>query len=282
LAVASSEKLCFAGLDVGSLSSKAVLMEGGNIIASCAIPTGANPRLAGDRVFEIALAAVGRRKADVSYIVGTGYGRVNLPFVNKTVTELTCHAKGAHYINSEIRTVIDIGGQDSKVIRVDADGNMIDFVMNDKCAAGTGRFLEVMAKALELNLDEFGECALQSQHPCTINNTCAVFAESEVISLLASGQPKCDVAAGLHFGVAQRIGNMAKRIGLVPEMAFVGGVAKNKGARRALEDFLEMRFLSETCDPQLNGALGAAVLAREIHSNPDAHRSVGVTVNREN
>jgi predicted CoA-substrate-specific enzyme activase len=144
---------------------------------------------------------------------------------------------------------------------------MVDFAMNDKCAAGTGRFLEVMAKALEISLEEIGQCALQSQSPCCINNTCAVFAESEVISLLALGSAKEDIAAGLHLGVAQRVGNMARRMGLNQEVAFVGGVANNMGARKALGDFLEIRFVNSTLDPQLNGALGAAVLAREWYQS---------------
>ncbi len=277
-----SEKLLFAGLDVGSLSCKAVLLSADAIVAHCTVQTGANPRLTGEKALENALVEAGKHRQQVAYIVGTGYGRVNLPFVDKTITELTCHAKGAHYLNPEVRTVIDIGGQDSKVIRVDTDGNMIDFAMNDKCAAGTGRFLEVMARALELSLEKLGECSLQSQKPCSISNTCAVFAESEVISLLASGRDKNDIAAGLHLGVAQRVGNMVKRIGLVPEVAFVGGVAKNMGAQQTLEDFLEIRFVPATCDPQLNGALGAAVLAREIYCSPDAKHAMTTFMHREN
>jgi (R)-2-hydroxyacyl-CoA dehydratese activating ATPase len=241
-----------------------VILGSDGIVARFVIQTGANPRLAGEKAFENALALTGKGKDQVAYIVGTGYGRVNIPIADKTVTELTCHAKGAHYLNPEVRTVIDIGGQDSKVIQVDSNGNMVDFAMNDKCAAGTGRFLEVMAKALEMNLEEIGTGALKSEQPCSINNTCAVFAESEVISLLALGHAKEDIAAGLHIGIAQRVGNIAKRLGLKQEIAFVGGVAKNAGARKALEDFLEIRFLPATEDPQLNGALGAAVLAREI------------------
>jgi (R)-2-hydroxyacyl-CoA dehydratese activating ATPase len=280
--VPDSEISLFAGLDVGSLSTKAVLLDGDAILAHCIIPTGANPRLAGENALETTLADAGKTRKQIAYLIGTGYGRVNLPFVNRTITELTCHAKGAHYLNPEVRTVIDIGGQDSKAIRVDANGNMVDFAMNDKCAAGTGRFLEVMAKALELSLDELGALSLQSENPCSISNICAVFAESEVISLLASGQAKDDIAAGLHMGVAQRVGNMVKRIGLAHEIAFVGGVAKNKGAQRTLEDFLEVHFVSPTCDPQLNGALGAAVLAREIYSSPEANRAMGTIIQKGN
>lgn len=233
------------------------------IVSHSLVATGAQPRAAGEAALERALAGSGGTREDVRCVVGTGYGRVNLPMADRTVTELTCHAKGAHYLNPEVRTVIDIGGQDSKVIHVDHEGNMIDFAMNDKCAAGTGRFLEVMTRALELTLEELGESALQARRPCAITNTCAVFAESEVISLLASGEAKVDIAAGLHRAIAQRVGNMARRLGVLSSVAFVGGVAKNAGVRKALEEFLEIRFVPTELDPQLNGALGAAVLARE-------------------
>jgi (R)-2-hydroxyacyl-CoA dehydratese activating ATPase len=259
-----SAELFYAGLDVGSLSTKAVLVCNDAIVAHCTIPTGANPRLAGEKALEKALAMVDSRNKQAAYIVGTGYGRINLPFADRTITELTCHAKGAHYLYPNVRTVIDIGGQDSKVIRVDSDGNMIDFMMNDKCAAGTGRFLEVMARALEMDLEQFAWCGQQSENPCPISSTCAVFAESEVVGLLAAGRDKGEISAGLHAAVAQRVGNMAKRIGVVREIAFVGGVAKNKGAFKALENFLGIQFTSFSQDPQINGALGAAVLAKEL------------------
>lgn len=259
-----SKKFIFAGLDVGSMATKAVLLSNGSILASRINPTGADPRAAGERALDKVLSDAGRSYPELSYVVGTGYGRINLPFVNKTLTELTCHAKGAHFIHPEARTVIDIGGQDSKVILLDSNGNMVDFAMNDKCAAGTGRFLEVMANALELSLDGLSSCALQSPKPCPITNTCAVFAESEVISLLASGHTKTDVAAGLHLAIANRVGTLARRIGLNPEIVFAGGVAKNMAVRKALEEFLGIQFLPTRFDPQLNGALGAAVLAEEF------------------
>jgi predicted CoA-substrate-specific enzyme activase len=261
--------LVFAGLDVGSLATKAILMSNDAIMARFIALTGANPKKAGKEALDQVLSMAGKDRTQLSYVVGTGYGRVNLPFANRTITELTCHAKGAHFSNKEIRTVIDIGGQDSKVIHVDRDGNMIDFAMNDKCAAGTGRFLEVMSKALELSLPDLGDCALQSKKPCSITNTCAVFAESEVISLLAAGQAKDDIAAGLHQAIAQRVGNLAQRMGVMPEIVFVGGVAKNAGVQKALEDFLEIKFVSSYYDPQFNGALGAAALAKEIYCNSD-------------
>lgn len=260
-----NEQILFAGLDVGSLTSKSVLLGADSVLAHCTVPTGSNPRLAGERALEGALAGAGRDKGAIAYLVGTGYGRVNLPGAQRTVTELTCHARGAHFANPKARTVIDIGGQDSKVIRMDANGNMVDFAMNDKCAAGTGRFLEVMARALELDLEDLGAVAERSAAPCPINSICAVFAESEVVSLLAAGHEKQDVVAGLHQAVAQRVGNMAARIGIEAEVVFVGGVAKNRGVARALERFLGISFVSPVVDPQINGALGAAVLARDIY-----------------
>lgn len=251
---------------MGSLATKAVLLSNGSILASRIDPTGANPRSAGERALDWILSDAGKNRLQLSYIIGTGYGRINLPFANRTVTELTCHAKGAYFLYPEARTVIDIGGQDSKVIHLDANGNMVDFAMNDKCAAGTGRFLEVMANALELSMHGMSEGALQSPNPCPITNTCAVFAESEVVSLLASGHSKADVAAGLHRAIAQRVGTLAMRLGLNREVVFAGGVAKNLAVRKAMENFLEISFLPEIGDPQLNGALGAAVLAQEIFS----------------
>ena len=255
----------FAGIDVGSLATKAVLMRGREILCHCIMQTGSTPLATACSAIDKILDLSGSMGEEIACVVGTGYGRVNLPFAKRTVTELTCHAKGAHYLNPAIHTVIDMGGQDSKVIRVDRDGNMIDFCMNDKCAAGTGRFLEVMAKALEISVEELGACALDSPAPCPINNTCAVFAESEVISLLASGRAREDIAAGLHSAIAQRVGNMAMRVGIEGEVVFVGGVAKNAGVRRALEEFLGIRFVSIGQDPQINGAIGAALLAGESH-----------------
>ncbi|MEW6326448.1 MAG: acyl-CoA dehydratase activase [Thermodesulfobacteriota bacterium] len=253
----------FAGIDVGSLAAKAVLVDRGRIVAKSTIATGADPQQAGKKVFEQALLLAACRPEDIAFIVGTGYGRIALPFAHRTVTEITCHGKGAYHLHSETRTVIDIGGQDSKVIRLDESGRVYDFVMNDKCAAGTGRFLEVMARALELELDELGEFFLQSGRPSLINSTCTVFAESEVISLLAQGETKQNITAGLHLAIARRVSNMAARVGIQPEVVFAGGVAKNVGLRKALEDALGIRFAQMDIDPQLMGALGAAIVAKE-------------------
>jgi len=256
----SSSRL-FAGIDVGSLTAKCVLLTGHGIQAYTVLDTGTSPVRAGESAFNQTLLKAGVNKADVRYSVGTGYGRVSLSFVDVAVTELTCHARGAHFLDPEVRTVIDIGGQDSKVIRLNSDGSMFDFVMNDKCAAGTGRFLQVMARALETELEPFA--TELSVRPVCINSTCAVFAESEVVSLLAAGEKMADIAAGLHLSVAKRVGNLAKRLGLQKKIVFVGGVAKNKGVRKALEEYLEVQFAGLELDPQIIGALGAAVIAGE-------------------
>ncbi len=253
----------FAGIDVGSLTAKCVLL-GKNGIQACAfMGTGTKPNKAGETVFGQALDKAGAEKADVKYSVGTGYGRISLSFVDMIITELTCHARGAHFIDPGVRTVIDIGGQDSKVIRLNSDGSMSDFAMNDKCAAGTGRFLQVMAQVLETELENLGEFSLTSIQPSFINSICTVFAESEVVSLLASGEKVENIAAGLHFSVAKRVGSMAKRLGLQNKIVFVGGVAKNIGVRNALENYLNIQFATLDQDPQIIGALGAAVLAKE-------------------
>ncbi|OQW99193.1 MAG: hypothetical protein BWK74_02740 [Desulfobacteraceae bacterium A6] len=258
-----AEDPLFAGIDVGSLTAKCVLISKNGIHAYAVMDTGTKPNKAGETVFAQALDKMGARKSNVKYSVGTGYGRISLSFVDMVITELTCHACGAHYLDPEVRTVIDIGGQDSKVIRLNTDGSMSDFIMNDKCAAGTGRFLQVMAQALETELEDLGEFSLTSTQPSCINNICTVFAESEVISLLASGETRVDIAAGLNESIARRVGLLANRIGLDRNIAFVGGVAKNIGLRMALEKFLGKKFVSISQDPQITAALGASLIARE-------------------
>ena len=250
----------FIGIDIGSRTTKGVVLYNGNLLAQSIRDTGANPSASGEKLLQELLENAGGTRGDVERIVGTGYGRVSMPFADLTLTELSCHGAGAHYLNPEVRTVIDIGGQDSKVIRLDDQGNMLDFMMNDKCAAGTGRFLEVAARALEIDVNDFGELAEKSDSPCEINSMCAVFAESEVISLLASGESRGNVAQGLSKSFARRVGAMAKRVGVAPRVTFVGGVAKNKALSRAICDYLEVELTTLDLDPQLVGALGAAVI----------------------
>jgi predicted CoA-substrate-specific enzyme activase len=201
-------------------------------------------------------------------VVATGYGRVSIDFASKRFTEIACHARGAHHHNPCVRTVVDIGGQDSKVIKLNEGGDVIDFCMNDKCAAGTGKFLEIMAKTLTVDLVELGPVAAASRAPCALSSTCSVFAESEVVSLLAEGASREDILAGVCRSVARRVGNMAVRMGLDGDVVFVGGVSKNVGVRRELQEFLGIEFFELPGDPQLNGALGAALLAKEAdHGN---------------
>ncbi len=248
------------GIDVGSITTKAVLYNGRDwryIIR----PTGCSPREAGREVFEELLGAAGLARKDIGYIIGTGYGRVSLPFIDKAVTEITCHAKGAHHLVQETDMVIDIGGQDSKVIVTDGQGNVINFAMNDKCAAGTGRFLQVMAAALGIDVSELAEFS-KGAEPVQISSMCTVFAESEVISLLAQGVAKERIIAGIHRSVASRIVAMAERLGKGDRITFTGGVAKNAGVQEYLARELG-REITTVPESQLAGALGAALLARE-------------------
>lgn len=254
----------YAGIDVGSLVTKCVILENGNILSCSIVDSRSDPERAAEEAIEIVLSKAHLTREDIASTVATGYGRIALPSVDKTVTELTCHGRGAHYLCPETRTVIDIGGQDSKVLRLDEQGNMIEFAMNDKCAAGTGRFLEVMAHALEIELDQLGEFSLHSNNPVSLSNTCAVFAETEVISLLASKRKKEDIASGIHMSIAGRVGNMARSFGVQRDLMMVGGVAKNIGVRKALEDFLQIEFVHMDTDPQITGALGAALLAKDF------------------
>lgn len=254
----------YAGVDIGSLVTKTVILRDGEIISHSVVDSRSDPEEAAKRSLDDCLRKAGLKQDEIAYIVATGYGRVATKLSDKAVTELSCHARGAYFLHPATRTVIDIGGQDSKVLRIDKDGNMVDFAMNDKCAAGTGRFLEVISHALEVPLEEMGNFSLQSTHPLRLSSTCTVFAETEVISLLAAKQKKEDIAAGLHSAIARRVGNMAKSFGIEKDVVFTGGVAKNPGVRKALEEFLNIRFAPISQDPQIVGALGAALLAKDV------------------
>lgn len=249
-----------AGVDIGSATTKVVLLRSGEIASACIINTGANSRQAGERALDAALREARADISDLGYIVATGYGRAALPVANRQVTEITCHALGAHYLMPEARTVIDIGGQDSKAIRLDATGRSVDFVMNDKCAAGTGRFLEVMARALELEIIDLDRQSSQSIHPAHISSMCTVFAESEVVALVASGEPVENIVAGLHRSIAERVSTMVFRLGIAPSVVMTGGVALNGGVVRAIAEKLGCE-ITVAPQPQLVGALGAALLA---------------------
>jgi predicted CoA-substrate-specific enzyme activase len=251
----------FAGVDIGSLGTKSVVFADGKILGSHIILTGINPEENGRAALKAALEQAGVRWEDLSYIVGTGYGRISAPYANKTVTEISCHGKGAHYIHPNTKTIIDMGGQDCKAIRLDEDGNVTDFAMNDKCAAGTGRFLEVMANVFKVSLEDLGELARQAVKVVPISSTCTVFAESETISLLARGEKPANIIIGIYHAIANRISAMFSRVGLEEDVFFSGGVAKNSGMRKALEEVLGVRLVPSPIDPQLAGAIGAAIIA---------------------
>jgi len=251
------------GIDIGSMSTNGVLLnEKKEILSSIIIPTGASSKKAADKTFHQILTEHKLTEKDIDYIVATGYGRIKVPFANEVVTEITCHARGANYFFPKARTIIDIGGQDSKVIKVDANGNVLDFVMNDKCAAGTGRFLEVMARTLEIDLEEMGPISLNGKNNVSVSSLCTVFAESEVVSLIGADHKTADICKGLHLSIAKRITAQVKRIGLEEEIVMTGGVAKNIGVVTELEKNLGCKIkISE--EPQINGALGAALIALE-------------------
>src|SRR5574341_377445 len=245
-----------AGLDIGSTSAEAVILDGDCMVASSITDTGYNSRRAADMALDQALSSCGLAREHLGPVIATGYGRIAVEFADRQVTEISCYARGMAHLFPEVRTVIDIGGQDSKVIAVGKNGKAVDFAMNDKCAAGTGRFLEVTARALELDISRLGEVSAQSARQVAISNICTVFAESEVITLVAEGAERADIVAGLHAAIARRVGTMVKRVGLDPEVAFAGGVAKNAGVKCALEQFLGVTLVVPP-EPQIIGALGA-------------------------
>jgi len=250
-----------AGIDIGSISTKAVLLKDGEILAQCVIFTGYSAEAAGRTAFAGALAQAKLDSANLERIVATGYGRKSVSFAARSVTEIACHAAGAHFQNPAVRSVIDIGGQDSKAMVLNDRGGMENFVMNDKCAAGTGRFLEVMARALEADLSAFGELSARARKPARISSLCTVFAESEVVSAIAKGEAREDIVAGIHEAIAARIASMAQRIGVRAPLMMTGGVARNPGVVQAVGKSLGLPVLT-TPHAQINGALGAAILAR--------------------
>ncbi|HPL64395.1 MAG TPA: acyl-CoA dehydratase activase [Syntrophales bacterium] len=249
-----------AGIDIGSITAKAAVMEDGMILGSRIIFTGYNTDLAGRKVFEELIKELGIETASIGKIVSTGYGRSSVKFARKTATEIICHAAGALLLDGRVKTVIDIGGQDSKAISIDGTGKIKNFVMNDKCAAGTGRFLEVMARALGSDLDEFGSLSLKADRPSRISSLCTVFAESEVISLISKGETRENIIAGIHESIAARVSAMAARIGIVSPVMLTGGVARNIGVVKALEAKLGIPLVVSQY-AQVMGAIGAAVIA---------------------
>ena len=252
----------FAGIDVGSTMTKAVILSDG-IIASIIGPTGPEQRRLANKVMEEALRRAGLRFQAIAYIVSTGYGRINVPFSDSQFTEITCHAKGINHLFSAARTIIDIGGQDIKAIRLNANGKIAEFVMNDKCAAGSGRFIEVIAETLGVPLDQVGELSLQSRNPAKISNICTIWAQQEVAASLAEGVAIPDLLAGVHQSLADRICRMVNRLRVEEDIVVTGGGAKNRGLLKALSELLSHK-LQVPKEPLITGALGAALLGKEI------------------
>ena len=259
-----------AGIDVGSLAAKAAIVDTASmsVIGSACLPTGLAPRESGAAALELALKRADIESGSLCGTVATGYGRDVLPLADWRVTEISCAARGAHLIDPRVRTVVDIGGQDSKVIRVDADGFPMDFALNDRCAAGTGRFLEVMAEALGTGVAEMGELARSAESAAPITRTCTVFAESEVVSLIAGGAGPAEIAAGLCRATALRIAQLAWGLGTEPIVMLVGGVAMNEAIAQELGAALDTQLVVPE-DPQIVVATGAAVIAGERRALAD-------------
>jgi (R)-2-hydroxyacyl-CoA dehydratese activating ATPase len=252
-----------AGCDVGSLTAKAVILNDSKIIGHALVRSSFNPEECAEQVMDMALGSAGLSFGDIGFCVGTGYGRERIGFAGKAMSEIACHAKGAHWILPTVRTIIDIGGQDCKAIKLDDKGNVARFITNDKCASGTGRFLEVMAKLIGVELEELGRISSQARNPISLAATCTAWAQAEVIVHLNTNTPRADLAAGVNEAMAARVAILAKSVGVEKDVCMTGGVAKNQGVLSALEKQLSVPIRRLRVDPQVMGALGAAVFARE-------------------
>ena len=260
----------FGGCDAGSTYTKCVIIdENGKILAAVTKRSRINPVLSAKDALDEAVSQVdGLNSAEeLTYLIGTGYGRNKVPFADENISEISCHAMGVHVTDPSVKAIIDIGGQDVKRIAIDTDGTVLNFAMNDKCAAGTGRFFESMARAFEMSLDEFSNLSLTAKNVIPITAQCAVFAESEVISLVGEGKPMEEIAAGIQLSVAKRCFVMAKKAGAADSVTLTGGCAKNEGLKKAIEKVLKINVVDLPTDPQLMGALGAAEYARQKGSN---------------
>jgi len=256
------------GIDVGARTTKAVVLADGVVRGRAIAATGSDPADAARRVFAEALDGAGGRAGDLARTVATGYGRSMADMADTRVTEITCQARGVRHAAAGVRGILDVGGQDSKAIALDAAGQVRDFVMNDRCAAGTGRFLEVMAQVFDMDLEEVARRALAAEAPVHLASTCTVFAESEVVTLRAQGHACEDILAGLHAAVAARLKGMAERVAMDGPVAFTGGVARNRAAVEAVRQALAAEVLVPA-DPETTGALGAALLAAERESESE-------------
>ncbi len=256
-----------AGCDVGSLTSKAVIMRNKKIVGTSVIKSKPKPQDSADTVMENVLEKTKLSLDDIDYCVGTGYGPEKISFVNEAVSEITCHGKGAHWMLPSAGTVIDIGGQDCKTMKIDKHGNVVRFRANDKCASGTGRFLEVMAKLLEVRIDEMGELTRKARSPITLTSTCTVWAQADVIKYINSGVPIPDIGAGINTAMAQRVAILVNSVKPEGDIFMTGGVAKNTGVVSTLVKLIGKKIKkTRKADPQIAGALGAALIAMNKHS----------------
>jgi len=254
------------GIDVGSVSSQAVILVDGKLYAYSNMRTGSDSPKSAENAMDWALEGTGMTQDDIHYVVGTGYGRVNVPFAKRAITEIACHARGANFMyGPTIKTVLDMGGQDCKAIRVDEKGKVVAFLMNDKCAAGTGRGMEVFANLLGIHITEVGEMSLQvEEEPPMVSSTCVVFAKSEASGLLRDGWPKEKVLAAYCLAMAHRVVDLLERLGIEEDFAITGGIAKNIGVVSRIERELGVKALKPTLDTQIAGALGGALFARAL------------------
>ena len=252
-----------AGCDIGSLTSKMVIMDNDQIISYAVVKSGTNPTKSAENVLNMALQKANLNLQDIKVAIGTGYGKQKIEFANYSESEISCHAMGAWFNDNSIRTVVDIGGQDSKAIHLDENGNVTRYVYNDKCASGTGRFLEIMADALGINIEQMGTISEKSTKKLQISSQCVIFAETELISLVNEGNEIADIVFALNTAMAKRAASLAKSIGVNENVAFTGGVAKNSSVYKALEKSLGITLRPIRIDPQINGALGAALFAKQ-------------------
>ncbi|MBU1276175.1 MAG: 2-hydroxyglutaryl-CoA dehydratase [Proteobacteria bacterium] len=249
------------GVDIGSLSTKAVLMENDEILAWCIVPTGPDSVESAERAVGAVLGEENLALGHIGYTVATGYGRANVPFADKTISEISCHAAGSHWTFPEVRTILDMGGQDCKAIRCDENGRISNFIMNDKCAAGTGRYLERVADSLGLALDSIGPLSMAAvDEVLSVGSNCVVFAEGDIIRLQRASKKTNDILAGATDAIVERIVELLERVGVEPDLCISGGVAKNIGVVRRVEQKLGLRARIAK-EPQIMGALGAALLA---------------------
>jgi predicted CoA-substrate-specific enzyme activase len=254
--------LYFAGVDIGSTMTKIVLTDTNHMVLSAIKgPTGPEHRQLANEVMKMALEQASLQLDEISYVVATGYGRLNVPFADRQITELSCHARGVSSLFPDVRTAIDIGGQDAKCMKIN-NGKMVDFVMNDKCAAGTGRFLEIIASTLGVKVEELADISLKSTRRLQISSLCTIFAQQEVVTRLSDGENLEDIIAGLHDALSSRVAGLVRRLKIEPDVVLTGGVAKNAGIVEAMKENLGCELLIPE-DPLLTGALGAAILAKE-------------------